>query len=92
MLAKRGADVTVMINLQVDNDELTKRLLERGKTSGRSDDNLETIKERLVVYHRQTEPVAAHYKGLGKYRSVDGVGSIPEIFTRIEKILDEVYA
>ena len=44
------------------------------------------------MYHRQTEPVAAHYKGLGKYRSVDGLGSIPEIFTRIEKILDEVYA
>ena len=65
--------------------------MDRGKTSGRADDNLDTIKERLVVYHRQTEPVAAYYQGLGKYESVDGLGTIPEIFTHIQKVLDKVY-
>ena len=56
MLNERGTDVSVMLNLQVDEDELIKRLLERGKVSGRSDDNLETIKSRLEVYHTQTAP------------------------------------
>jgi len=91
MMSRRGDKTAVLVDILVPEEEVIQRLIERGKTSGRADDNLETIKERLVVYHRQTEPVAAHYKGLGKYRSVDGLGSIPEIFTRIEKILDEVY-
>ena len=53
MLNERGTDVSVMLNLQVEEEELIKRLLERGKVSGRSDDNLETIKSRLDVYHTQ---------------------------------------
>ena len=88
MLAKRGADVTVMINLQVDNDELTKRLLERGKTSGRSDDNLETIKKRLDTYNNQTAPVIDFYKEDGKLENIKGVGSIDEIFDAISKVID----
>ena len=88
MLAKRGADVTVMINLQVDNDELTKRLLERGKTSGRSDDHLETIKKRLDSYNNQTAPVIDFYKEDGKLENIKGVGSIDEIFDAISKVID----
>ena len=57
MLNERGTDVTVMLDLQVEEEELIKRLLERGKISGRSDDNLETIKSRLEVYHNQTAPL-----------------------------------
>lgn len=91
LMTKRGDKTALLVDISVPEDEIIKRLIERGKTSGRADDNLETIKERLVVYHSQTEPVAAYYKTLGKYAAVDGLGTIPEIFSRIEKILDEVY-
>ena len=91
LMDKRGDKAAVLLDIHVPEEEVIARLLERGKTSGRADDNLETIKERLVVYHRQTEPVAAYYKGLNKYESVDGLGTIPEIFTRIQSILDKVY-
>lgn len=89
MLNERGTDVTVMINLHVEEDELIKRLLERGKASGRSDDNLETIKSRLEVYHTQTEPLADYYIKEGKHRAIKGLGSIDEIF---DKIKEHIYA
>jgi adenylate kinase len=88
MLGKRGSDVTVMINLQVDNDELVKRLLERGKISGRSDDNLETITKRLETYNTQTAPVIDFYKEDGKLENIQGVGSIDDIFAAISKVID----
>ena len=91
LMQKRGDKAAVLLDINVPEDEVIRRLLERGKTSGRADDNLDTIKERLVVYHRQTEPVAAYYKSLGKYQAVDGLGTIPEIFERIQKVLDKVY-
>ncbi|MBQ2591242.1 MAG: nucleoside monophosphate kinase, partial [Paludibacteraceae bacterium] len=74
--------------LQVDNDELIKRLLERGKTSGRSDDNLETIKKRLDTYNSQTAPVIDFYKEDGKLENIKGVGSIDDIFNAISKVID----
>ncbi|MBR4547338.1 MAG: adenylate kinase [Paludibacteraceae bacterium] len=91
LMVKRGDKAALLLDIHVPEDEVIHRLIERGKTSGRADDNLETIKQRLVVYHRQTEPVAAYYQLLDKYQAVDGLGTIPEIFTRIEKLLDEVY-
>ena len=91
LMVKRGDKAALLLDIHVPEDEVIHRLIERGKTSGRADDNLETIKQRLVVYHRQTEPVAAYYQSLDKYQAVDGLGTIPEIFTRIEKLLDEVY-
>ena len=91
LMQKRGDKAAVLLDIHVPEEEVIHRLIERGKTSGRADDNLETIKERLVVYHRQTEPVAAYYKGLNKYEAVDGLGTIPEIFTRIQTLLDQVY-
>ena len=90
MLNERGTDVTLMLDLQVDEDELVKRLLERGKISGRSDDNLETIKSRLEVYHKQTAPLADYYIGEGKYVAIKGVGAIEEIFGRIKEAIDAV--
>jgi adenylate kinase len=91
LMEKRGDKVARLLDIHVPEEEVISRLLERGKTSGRADDNLETIKERLVVYHNQTEPVAAHYKSLGKYEAVDGVGSIPEISARIQAVLNKIY-
>ena len=90
MLNERGTDVSVMLNLQVDEDELVKRLLERGKISGRSDDNLETIKSRLEVYHKQTAPLADYYIGEGKHVAIHGMGSIEEIFGRIKDAINAV--
>ncbi len=90
MLNKRGTDVSVMLNLQVDEDELVKRLLERGKVSGRSDDNLDTIKSRLEVYHKQTAPLADYYIGEGKHVAIQGMGTIEEIFGRIKEAINKV--
>jgi adenylate kinase len=90
MLNKRGTDVTVMLDLQVDEDELIKRLLERGKISGRSDDNLDTIKSRLEVYHKQTAPLADYYVGEGKHVAIKGMGAIEEIFARIKDAIKAV--
>lgn len=83
-------DVTVMLNLEVPEDELVTRLIERGKTSGRSDDNLETIKKRIEVYNEQTKPVMHFYKAEGKLATINGVGSIDSIFEAISKAVDAV--
>ncbi len=88
LLNKRGTDVSVMLNIQVDEEELIKRLLERGKTSGRSDDNLETIKKRLDTYNRDTTPVIDFYKKEGTCVDIKGVGSIEEIFVAISEAID----
>ena len=90
MLNERGTDVSIMLNLQVDEDELIKRLLERGKISGRSDDNLETIKSRLEVYHKQTAPLADFYVKEGKHTAIQGMGTIEEIFGRIKEAINAI--
>jgi len=90
MLNERGTDISVLIDLQVDDEELIKRLLERGKMSGRSDDNLETIKARLDVYHTQTAPLATYYISEGKHKAIKGVGGIEEISLRIDEAIQSV--
>ncbi|MDD6209090.1 MAG: adenylate kinase [Bacteroidales bacterium] len=90
MLNERGTDISVMLDLKVDDEELIDRLLKRGQTSGRSDDNLETIKSRLDVYHNYTSPLIDHYKAEGKHKEKKGMGTIEEIFARIEKAIEEV--
>lgn len=90
MLNKRDTDVSVMLNLQVEEEELINRLLERGKVSGRSDDNLETIKSRLDVYHNQTAPLADYYVGEGKHVGIHGMGTVEDIFGRIKEAVNKV--
>ena len=90
MLNKRGTDVSVMLNIQVNEEELIKRLLERGKTSGRSDDNLETITKRIKTYNEQTTPVIDFYKKEGTCVDIQGVGSIDDIFAAISSAIDAV--
>lgn len=79
MLAERNTKVSTVLELQVADELLTERLLLRGKTSGRADDNEETIKARLDVYHKQTAPLAAWYAERGLLERVNGVGSLEEI-------------
>ena len=88
MLNERGTDIHILLDLQVEDDELVARLLERGKISGRSDDNPETIKARLDVYHTQTAPLATYYIGEGKHVAIKGVGQIEDIFERIAEAID----
>ncbi len=83
MLKARGGDVSVMLNLVVDEEELVKRLLERGKSSGRSDDNLETIQKRIDTYNEQTAPVIDFYAAENKLANIKGVGTIEGIFELI---------
>jgi adenylate kinase len=82
--------VGVMISLEVPREELVKRLLNRGKETGRSDDNLETINNRIDVYNRQTIPVTYYYDKMHKHAAVDGMGSVDEIFKRIVKVINKV--
>jgi adenylate kinase len=83
MLAERKQEVSVMFDLDVPEDELIKRLIKRGKESGRTDDNEETIKKRLSVYHSQTAPLIDWYKKEGKYRHIQGNGNVDEITAAI---------
>lgn len=91
LMKKRGDKTAILIDINVSEDELIRRLLERGKTSGRADDNLETIKERLVVYHEQTRPIDDYYELMDKYVRIQGMGTINEIFGRISRVLDKIY-
>lgn len=86
LLANRHMEA-IMIELVVDEQSLITRLLERGKVSGRADDNLETIQKRLAVYHAQTEDVAKYYLRNGNYFAVNGNMSIEEVFMQIEQII-----
>ncbi len=90
MLADRGHKVAAMIELSVPEDELMKRLINRGKVSGRSDDNAETIQKRLSVYHTQTAPLIDWYEKEGIHHHVEGLGTVDEIFDRICQIIDNL--
>ena len=90
MLKDRGQDVSIMIDLDVPEDELMVRLIKRGKDSGRADDNEETIKKRLVVYNTQTSPLKDWYKEDGKYQHINGLGSVDGIFTDIVKAVESL--
>ena len=89
MLEKRAAKVNIVLGLEVDEAELIDRLIKRGLESGRSDDNLETIKKRLVVYHEQTSPLKQYYLDEGKYVAIEGSGSIDDMFSRICEAVDK---
>ena len=71
-------------------EALKKMLAERGQESGRADDNEETIKKRLVVYHSQTSPLIDWYKNDGKYQHINGLGSMEGIFAEIAEAIDKI--
>lgn len=80
LLLKLNTSLTCMLSLEVPEDELTRRLIERGKVSGREDDNAEVIKFRLIEYKNKTSPVIGYYQERNLYVPIKGVGPIPEIF------------
>ena len=88
LLADRGTQIDAVVGLEVPEEELIRRILLRGKLSGRSDDNEETARKRLETYHNQTSPLKAYYEEQGKYRAINGLGSIDGIFDLIKDALD----
>ena len=90
MLAKRGHKVAAMIELDVPEDELMKRLIKRGQESGRSDDNEETIKKRLNVYHTQTAPLIEWYEKEGIRHHIKGDGELERIFADVCAVVDSL--
>lgn len=89
MLAERGTGLNVVIGLEVEDDELIDRLIKRGKESGRSDDNLETIQKRLAVYHSQTSPLRDFYIHEGLYAAIKGSGALADIFADIKAAVEK---
>ncbi len=89
LLATKNTPILGMVALEVPFEELKKRLLERGKISGRTDDqSVEKIDNRIQVYLDETLPVSDFYRKQSKYNSIDGVGSIDEIFSKICTTID----
>ena len=87
LLKKYNMDA-IMIDLLVDEQLLIQRLIDRGKVSGRADDNLNTIRHRIAVYHNQTEPIAHYYLHKGNYFAVNGNQTMADVFLQIMRIVD----
>ena len=90
MLAERHTEVAAMLELDVPEEMLMERLINRGKTSGRADDNAETIKKRLDVYHAQTTPLIAWYEAEGIRHTVKGYGALEEINAALCAVIDQL--
>ncbi len=90
LMNSKGTPISCMISLEVPREELKKRLLNRGLTSGRTDDQDENkINTRIQVYLDETLPVATYYQRQGKLNTLNGVGTIDGIFTNICRVLDQ---
>lgn len=91
LLARKNTCIDVMLALSVSEEELIHRLLKRGETSGRTDDNNEqVIRARIVEYHKKTAAVADHYQKAHKVVMVKGEGTVEEIFERLSKQIDRL--
>ena len=88
MMQKYGIALTGVRSLEVPENLLIERMLERGKISGRADDNIDSIKHRFVEYEAKTKPVLDYYQGSGKLYAVNGVGEIPQIFKNLCEVID----
>jgi adenylate kinase len=91
LLSSKHTSISAVISLEVTEEELVKRLLHRGKTSGRTDDADETvIRKRFAVYLAETSPVAAHYQKAEKFKRIPGEGTVDEIFQSLCLLIDNV--
>lgn len=90
MLSRHSTGVSMMLSLEVDKEELIKRLMLRGETSGRADDtDAATIENRINVYNEKTAPIIDYYTGQGKHKSIYGIGSIEEIAEKLRTSVNE---
>jgi adenylate kinase len=86
MLAQKGTPLDAVLELQVPEEELFRRLAGRG----RADDTPEVIRQRLVAYRKQTEPLLEYYSRRGALKSINGLGTVDEIFARAKAVLDGI--
>jgi adenylate kinase len=87
LLGDLGARITAAVALEVDDEELVRRLLQRAVEEGRSDDNEDTVRNRMEVYRRQTQPLLDYYAGHGALARVDGLGDVETVTGRIREVL-----
>ncbi len=91
LLVHYGRSVSAMLSLEVEKEELIDRLMNRGTTSGRSDDSNRTVIEnRIEVYNQKTAPLIQYYRHAGKYESINGLGSIEDITGRLKSCIDSL--
>ena len=91
LMNEMESQINAMVALEVEDEVLVGRLLERGKVSGRADDaNEKVIRERIAEYYRKTDILKEFYQGQDKYFGVDGVGSIEEITDRLSTVIDKL--
>jgi adenylate kinase len=88
LLSRLGSPLERCVSLRVDSEAVVARLLRRAEIEGRSDDNEETIRERMRVYEKETAPLVAHYRRRGVLAEVDGMGSVEEVAGRISEALE----
>ncbi len=86
LLAAKKQPLDGVVELRVDEEALIGRLAARG----RADDKPEVIRQRLVAYHEQTEPLLSYYRNLGLLHSIDGAGTPDEVFARIEDVMNQL--
>ncbi len=91
MLADKGTAISCMVALDVEKDELVRRLLNRGVEQARVDDqDISIIENRIVVYNKETLPLIDYYKAQNKFYNVLGIGSVDDIFGRISEVIDNL--
>ena len=91
LMEEKSSQINAMVALEVDDEVLVGRLLERGKTSGRADDADEAIiRERVAEYYRKTDILKDYYKSKDRYFGVNGVGTIQEITARLSEVFDRL--
>jgi len=89
LLSKKNESVSLVLSLEVGDDEILKRLLKRAEIEGRKDDTKEVIENRIQIYNKQTQPLIDFYKNKNKFQALHGIGGIDEIFAGICKIIDK---
>lgn len=90
ILEKRNTEISLVLSLEADEDELLKRLINRSKMTDRTDDTIDIIQKRLKVYRDQTHPLIKYYKEKGVFKAINGIGTVDEIFERICREIDKV--
>lgn len=90
MLEAESESIDTVVSIEVNDEEIIERILQRAKIEGREDDAEDVVRNRLNVYHNQTEPLKAYYESAGVLAEVDGMGTIDEVFERIQAVLEKV--
>lgn len=92
MLNSEGKTIDAVVSIEVGDEEIVKRILERQKIEGRKDDTEDIVRNRLDVYHNQTEPLKSYYADKGVLFEVEGKGTVDEVFSRIDGVLEGLNA